>query len=94
VGSQLRVKALVGLGAVEPTEVVVQLYHGPTPVDGVIEQGQVVPMKCAGSHKDGAWEFSGAVLCTHSGQYGFAVRIIPRHPDLAGQYDLHHIKWA
>jgi len=93
VGSTLKVRAVVKLGEIDPAEVAVQLYHGPTPTDGLIENGQVVIMSCDELKGGGTYEFSGAVPCTRSGEHGFAIRVLPRHPDIAGHYNLRLLKW-
>jgi starch phosphorylase len=94
VGSQLGVRATVQLGQLDPREVSVQLYHGPAPKNGTIEDGAVVEMNYATEVRSGVHEFSGSVPCKRSGQQGYAVRVVPRHPDLAGQDDLHLLKWG
>jgi starch phosphorylase len=94
VGATLKVNATVKLGEIDPKEVSVQLYHGPSPTNGTIEAGRVVQMDVARRTKDGIYEFSGAIPCTTSGQHGFAVRVLPKHPDISGELDMHLLKWG
>jgi starch phosphorylase len=94
VGSQLAVSAVVALGQLDPAEVAVQLYHGPTPTNGTIRTGSVVEMQCARKLRDGVYEFTGAAPCERSGRQGYAVRVVPSHPDLSGHYDMHLLKWG
>ncbi len=94
VGSSLTVKADVKLGDLDPAEVSVQLYHGPSPSNGAIESGHVVEMACQEAGKDGLYHFAGAVPCTRSGEHGVAVRVVPRHPDISGHHDMHLLKWG
>ncbi|HRX83686.1 MAG TPA: alpha-glucan family phosphorylase [Phycisphaerae bacterium] len=94
VGAQLNVQATVVLGHVDPQDVAVQLYHGPSPNNGTIKSGSVVEMQCAGKVRDGVFTFTGAVPCERSGRQALAVRVVPSHPDLAGHFDMHMLKWG
>jgi starch phosphorylase len=83
VGSELAVKARVCLGPLTPEDVEVQLFHGVVDSFGEIPRPQTVPMSSNGSAPKGsAWEFQGAIPCRASGQYGFAVRVLPKHAHL------------
>ncbi len=94
VGSDLEVHAVVKLGKIDPNDVSVQLYHGHLPTDGTIEGGEGEAMTCRKKEKDGIYMFTGEVPCSKSGQRGFTVRVVPRHPSLAGDHGLNLITWA
>jgi len=94
VGSELRVSALVKLGSISHEDVVVELYHGPVNSWGDIENGSAASM----SHQQQAEQpgehwFEGSVTCRQTGQYGVAVRILPRNDDLASPYEMGLILW-
>jgi starch phosphorylase len=95
VGSQLRVRALVQLGKVSPTDVSVELYHGPVDIDGNINDGSAVKMDYGNVDKQQSkhW-FTGLMSCSRTGQHGLAVRVLPRHPDLTNAYELRLILWG
>jgi len=38
--------------------------------------------------------FSGTISCRSSGQHGFAVRVLPRNPDLANPFETGLITWG
>ncbi len=94
VGSTIAVTARVKLGEVSPDDVVVQLYHGPTPTNGMIEAGRASAMECQQRSADGVFEYTGIIPCSTSGQHAFTVRVLPRHPDISGEHDFSLIKWA
>jgi starch phosphorylase len=94
VGGSVHVNAVVKLGDIDPKEVAVQLYHGPSPTNGTIDSGRVVSMEVARKRKDGLYEYSGSIPCTSSGQQGFGVRVLPKHPDITGELDMHLVKWG
>src|SRR5262249_13672138 len=84
VGSELKVRARVHLGPLSPDDVQVQLFHGALDSFGEISRPHTAPMQtnCA-PQSDSSWLYAGTIACTASGHYGFAVRVLPRHPDLA-----------
>jgi len=94
VGSEVKVKALVRLGSVGPDDVSVELYCGSVDALGNIAAGSKVCMSYTQkSEQQGEHWFEGVMPCHSAGQYGFAVRILPRHVDLADPYELGLILW-
>jgi hypothetical protein len=43
--------------------------------------------------QDGEHWFAGLMSCKATGRHGVAVRVLPRHPDLANPYELSLILW-
>ena len=93
VGDQLQVKAQIQLGALNPTDVAVELYHGSLDSDGMIVDGQAVPMLIAQSKGKGIFVFAGAISCHTSGRQGFALRVVPEHEDLDNPLNMGLILW-
>jgi starch phosphorylase len=94
VGGQLVVKARVQLGPLSPRDVRVQLYHGVVDNQGEIPRAEMVEMSAAGKPDSGAWVFEGAINCRSSGQYGYTVRVLPRHPELPHPYEPGLLTWG
>ncbi len=94
VGSQLQVKARVHLGRLTPEDVQVQLYHGPVDSMGEIPRGQAVVMRPDGAAEDSGWTYTGTIPCRSSGQYGYLVRVLPRHGDLANPFEPGLVCWG
>jgi starch phosphorylase len=94
VGGELQVKARVHLGRFGPEDVQVQLYHGPVDSMGDIPRGQTVLMRPDGAVEAGSWVFTGTIPCRSSGQHGFLVRVLPRHPDLANPFEPGLVVWG
>jgi starch phosphorylase len=94
VGDQVQVQAQVYLGSLNPTDVTVELYHGPLDADGLIVQGTAMPMLIAQSKGKGKYVFAGAIPCHRSGRHGFALRILPSHEDLETPLDMGLVVWA
>ncbi|MBN2181627.1 MAG: alpha-glucan family phosphorylase, partial [Sedimentisphaerales bacterium] len=96
VGTQLYIRALVKLGKVNPNDVSVELYHGPVDNWENIKNGSSVRMnyeKAAEQSQDGEHWFIGSMPCSKTGQHGVAVRVLPKHPDLANPYEMGLILW-
>ncbi len=94
VGSQLKVAAEVRLGRLKPDDVAVEIYHGLIDSSGNISAGQVTRMSHeSNGQPENTNVFTGAIPCTMSGKYGFALRIMPNHPDLDEPYEPGMILW-
>jgi starch phosphorylase len=94
VGDQLQVQAQVHLGDLKPTDVSVELFHGPLDAQGLIGRGEVLPTLIAQSKGTGTYIFAGALSCRTSGRHGYAVRIVPNHEDLDNPFEMNLILWG
>ncbi len=93
VGGKLHVRCQVKLNSIDPSDVLVELYQGQVSHNGTIEGGEAETMEYHGQANDGWHIFNGFIPCRHSGLCGFAVRVIPCHPELANKYDSGLIRW-
>src|SRR5690606_27269069 len=55
---------------------------------------EVVSMSVAGPAEDGHVRYVGEFETRHAGRYGFTVRVVPRHPDLASSAEMGLAAWA
>ena len=94
VGSQLDVQAEVHLGPLKPDDVSVELYHGPIDPDGRIVNGSAITMSRSEEGSNGDCVFLGSIPCRLSGLHGYALRILPKHEDLAGPHEPNLILWG
>ncbi|MHC4616629.1 MAG: alpha-glucan family phosphorylase [Planctomycetota bacterium] len=93
-GAELNVRALVRLGKVSPSDVSVELYHGGVDGWGGIRDGSAVRLAFQEtSGQDGEHWFAGTLSCRKTGRHGLAVRVLPRHEDLADPYEPGLILW-
>ena len=93
VGKQLDVKAAVVLGDLTPSDVDVQLIHGQVDALGQFVQCQTVTMHDGQRTPLGAHWYQGSFTCQLSGQYGYAVRVLPRHEHLAAPLTSGLLTW-
>jgi starch phosphorylase len=95
VGSELQVNARVQLGGFSPEDLEVQLFHGLVDSFGEIPQPRTVTMSHDGPPAAGsAWQFTGTIPCRSSGQYGYAVRVLPKNKDLSNPFEPGLVCWG
>ena len=91
---------MVVLGSLDERDVSVELAHGPVGADGGLAAAAVVPMAPAGPEGDGGVGRAGALRyratfsCEQAGRYGFTVRVVPSHEDLASATEMGLAAWA
>ncbi|MGH9211627.1 MAG: alpha-glucan family phosphorylase [Acidimicrobiales bacterium] len=93
-GIDRTVEAVVALGELSPEDVDVQLVHGPVGQGDELTERSAVSMAPAGPFDDHHARFRGSFTCDRAGRYGFTVRVVPHHPDLASPADLGLAAWA
>jgi starch phosphorylase len=95
VGSEVQVRAQIHLGRLEPVDVAVQVYFGQVDSSGRIKDGQIAEMAYEQDTLDEhrVATFSGKIPCRISGRHGYALRILPHHPDLVEPYESGLILW-
>jgi len=61
---------------------------------GEIPNPRTVRMSHNGVHDGSSWTFHGTIPCRASGQHGYAVRVLPKHPDLANLFEPGLVVWG
>ena len=99
-GTERTVEAIVSLGSLTRDDVHVQLIHGPVGHNDEIVTAALVTMEYA-HPADGSPGASDARHCyvgrfsaEEAGRYGFTVRVVPSHPDLATPVEMGCVAWA
>jgi starch phosphorylase len=95
VGHKLPLEARIQLGSVDPSEVSVEAYYGPLDARGLITLGQSTPLRCEGKEEGQAHYFyKGSIPCEYAGRCGYALRVVPHHPELAARYHVGLLRWG
>ncbi|MGK2929972.1 MAG: alpha-glucan family phosphorylase [Acidimicrobiales bacterium] len=94
IGGTRVVDAVVSLGALDGDDVEVQLVHGLVGQGDELESPAIVAMDAMERTDDLHARYRGEFQCEDAGRYGFTVRIVPSHEDLAASAELGHIAWA
>jgi starch phosphorylase len=94
-GATRQATAEVSLGDLEPSEVAVELLHGPVRAADEIEDWQTVPMELEGPGSSaGTTLWRGSFVCDVAGRHGFTVRVVPSNPDLPVPVEMGCVAWA
>lgn len=94
VGSEFPVKVRVNLGSISPEEVEVQLCHGVLDAMGDIADLRATPLKPEASRNGPVVLYTGTVPCRASGQFGYTVRVLPKHPNLQHAFEPGLVTWG
>ena len=93
VGAEFPVSVRVRLGGLTPDDVSVEVCHGLLDSMGEIADPVSTRLKAASPGGD-AVTFSGTMPCQSSGQFGFTVRVLPRHADLPSRFEPAVVTWG
>jgi len=95
VGSDLHVMAELDLSGLEPSDVCVEAYHGLVDSRGAFLNGKKTRMSFVPAQgRHGSSRFESTIPMERSGLYGYSVRVLPSHPDLAEPRAWGLIHWA
>ena len=87
--------ARVTLNSLSPRDVAVQVLTGLVDADGNLQDPAVIPMRLTGQESSGTHLFQAVIQPTsRSGLHGYAIRVLPSHPDCVGPFLPGLIKWA
>jgi starch phosphorylase len=92
VGDTVGVTVHVRLGELAPGDVEVEIWNGPFTAAGEIRQGSILPARHVGREGDEEI-YRAEIPCSGSGRYGFAARVLPRHPDLVNPLTPLRLTW-
>jgi starch phosphorylase len=94
-GGERTVTATVALGPLAADDVAVQLLHGTVGPNDEITAPTVLAMAPAGPGDERErFRYVGRFSCEQAGRYGYALRVVPAHPDLAGLAEMGCVAWA
>ena len=93
-GGVQTVEAGVSLGSLQREDVAVQLMHGPVGPNDEITAVSMLAMEPVGEDGPGHLRYVGRFPCEQAGRYGYAVRVVPSHADLAHPAELGCVTWA
>lgn len=94
VGEKLTVEVEVDLSALQPSDVVVELYSGSLDEKGEIVNGRTDRMQNGSRLESGRYLYHYEMACGTSGRLGFGARVLPAHEDLVTNFDLGLITWG
>jgi starch phosphorylase len=87
-GGGMDVRVFVSLGSLSPQDVRVELVHGRVRKDDSLVDTTSVALSLGETYEGGRYRFDGHVVLDRAGSFGYTVRILPEHPDLASPAEL------
>jgi len=93
--AEYRVSAQIALGDLEPSDVDVQVIHGPVDLDDdLLSPVQVSMERVADGDVPGRHRYQVDIGFKQAGTFGYTVRIVPAHPDVRHYAHLGRVAWA
>lgn len=88
IGDELGISAYVDLGPLQPEDVTVQVGFGRVSESDHIHERSYAELQPVEDLGQGRVRFSGPITIDRSGPFGYTVRVLPHHEDLAGPAEL------
>ena len=88
-----KVKAWLNIDGLDPNDLSVQVYYGRIDAGGQIADGHILPMVMDKKEGNKTFLYEIAIPCDTTGQHGFALRVLPQHPELINPHELGLITW-
>lgn len=93
VGQQFKVKAWLEMDGLSPDDVSVEVFYGHLHASGEIVNGKVAKMEVVQKEADKSYLYETAITAEKTGHHGFAVRVLPYHPELNNPFEMGLITW-
>jgi starch phosphorylase len=93
-GTSVSVRVQVFLGSIQPEDVRVDVIHGPAAEDGSLLARAESPLAFESRTEEAVAHYTGTFRPVVSGRIGYAVRVLPAHPDLRNPLDTGLVLWA
>ena len=92
-GQDLALSVDVKLGALAPSDVVVDAYHGRLRGHHALTDAASLPLHHVADLGDGRHRYEGAIPAREAGEHAYAVRVMPHHPALADRFATRLVAW-
>ncbi len=92
-GQEINLAVNAQLGAIDPSNVLVEVYYGSL-VNGVIINAQSVEMQLDGKTDDNLYKYSLSLKIDDGGEYAYTFRATPKDPNLINRFDMGFICWV
>ena len=95
VGQKYEISAIVELGNLTPDDVEVQIYFGDLNKKDEPHANKFTTMKFVEKvNESGQFKYHGEIPCETTGNFGYTLRILPKHHLLINSFELGLIRWA
>ena len=94
-GECIPLTAQVFLGSISQEDVSVEIVWGERSEESdALQDIRIVPMKLTDAQPNGILKYTSKLCFDSNGKFGYAIRILPVHPDLNNRYETALMKWA
>ena len=90
----LRVTVRIQPGGLTAADIRIDLLHGAAAANGDLEGARETPMAFLQQTEDGVCSFQGILEPGIGGRFGYAVRVLPHHPELHNPFATGLALWA
>ncbi|MEN8191603.1 MAG: alpha-glucan family phosphorylase [Bacteroidota bacterium] len=95
IGTKYKVTAELNLGKLSTDDVEVQIYFGKFDDSDKPHANKFATMKATTKNNDtGTFNYEGYISCVNTGEFGYTLRVLPKHPLLLNKFELGLIRWA
>jgi starch phosphorylase len=95
IGSKYKINAEVNIGNLTNDDIEVQIYFGKLENAKGVSENSYVTMKCISSpNGSNTYKYEGSIKCNTTGEFGYTLRILPKHSLLHNQFELGAIRWV
>ncbi len=92
-GQEIYLSVNAQLGAIDPTNVEVEVYYGNLE-NGRIVNAQSLEMNCVEKLSENLYRYEINLNIEDGGEYAYTFRATPKHPDIINRFDLGLIRWV
>jgi glycogen phosphorylase len=92
-GGTVSIQAYAALGELTPDDVDVQVVHGRAGEDDGLDDTRSTSLVAAEAYEGGRHRYAGDIVLDRTGSFGYSVRILPKHPLLAGPAEMGLVVW-
>ena len=78
----------MSLGGLQPEDVAVELRQGPVDEHDRIIDSVALPLTPAEAYEEGRWRYEGTLALEKAGSFGYTVRVLPSHSQLASEAEM------
>ncbi len=93
-GERLEISADINLNGLRPEDTTVEVLTGRVGADGEITNASIAPMQVSGNAATSYSYHCSIPQIAGSGMYGYAIRVLPNHPDSVTRFIPGLISWA
>jgi len=94
-GECIQLKAQVSLGAISQEDVAVEIVWGwRSEEEEELQDIRIIPMTVESAQPTGVLKYTGKLCFDTNGKFGYAIRVLPVHPDMNNRYEAALVKWA